>query len=242
MTPGRRSGSENGPDDFSRYDMGYMVFGGMFIAALVACNLIFLKFFSWDTGVFGLTFTQSVGILPYPITFLITDILSECYGTRRANAVVLSGFVASLFVLLIVTIADSTSAASFSRLSDQEFHKTFGMFGVGVFASMGAYLAAQFIDIRIFRFWRRLTKGRHLWLRNNGSTMVSQVVDTVSVLGLLCLFGALPWSKFWLLALNGILFKWFIALCDTPFFYAAVFGMRRLFPEQMAAREAEELR
>ena len=227
---------------FDGYERLYVLLAGLFIAALVSCNLIFLKFFEWDTGVFGLTFVQSVGILPYPITFLVTDILSECYGTKRAQAVVTAGFAASVLALGIVFVGDATSAVDFSPLSDDEFHKAFGMFGVGVLASMAAYLAAQYLDVRVFRFWRRLTDNRHLWLRNIGSTTISQVVDTAAVLGLLCLFGAIGWGRFGALFLNGILFKWLFAAADTPLFYGATALMRRWFPEQVAACAAEELR
>jgi len=234
--------TEPGRNTFDGYEKGFVLLAGLFIAALVSCNLIFLKFFEWETGFFGLTFAQSVGILPYPVTFLVTDILSECYGTKRAQAVVTTGFAASIFVLGIVFVADSTTAAGFSPLSDEEFHKAFGMFGVGVVASMSAYLAAQYLDVRVFRFWRRLTDDRHLWLRNIGSTTLSQVVDTASVLGLLCLFGAIEWGRFGALFLNGVLFKWLFAAADTPLFYGAVALMKRWFPEQVAACAAEELR
>ena len=217
------------------YERFYVYLAAIFIAALVACNLIFLKFFRWETPIEGLVFVQSVGILAYPVTFLVTDILSEAYGSKRANAVVTAGFIASLFVLGLVYISDRTSAVASSPLSDAEFHKTFGLFGVGVAASMVAYLAAQYIDIRLFRFWRKLTKGKHLWVRNNFSTMLSQVVDTASVVGLLCAFGALPWSKFTLLFVNGVIFKWIVALLDTPFFYAASAWLRKRFPEQVEA-------
>jgi queuosine precursor transporter len=230
-----------GPPGFDGYERLYVLLAALFIASLISCNLIFLKFFTWDTGLFGLTFVQSVGILPYPITFLVTDILSECYGTKRAQAVVTAGFAASVFVLGIVWVADASTAVDFSPLDDAEFHRAFGMFGVGVLASMAAYLAAQYLDVRIFRFWRRLTDGRHLWLRNIGSTTLSQVVDTAAVLGLLCAFGALSWAQFGALFLNGVLFKWVFAAADTPLFYGATALMKRWFPEQVAAAEREEL-
>ena len=70
--------------------MGFLILAGLFIASLVTCNLIFRKFFAWDVG--GMTFEQSVGLLPYPITFLVTDMISEIYGKRKANLVVFSGF------------------------------------------------------------------------------------------------------------------------------------------------------
>jgi len=200
----------------------------VFIASLVAGNLIFQKFFQWTP--FGLyTFELSVGILPYPVTFLITDIVAEIYGRRRADQIVIAGFIASLFVLALVMVANAVPQTAWSPVSDQEFSRVFGLFGPAVFASMTAYLSAQLIDIRVFHFWKRLTKGRHLWLRNNASTIVSQLVDTSAVLLLLCAFGVIEWERFPALLENGFLFKMLVALVDTPLFYLAAFLLRKWF-------------
>jgi uncharacterized integral membrane protein (TIGR00697 family) len=206
----------------------YLILAGLFIAALVSCNLIFQKFFSWSP--FGLyTFEISVGIIPYPITFLVTDIISEIYGRKKANQVVMAGLFASVFVLGIVMVAESVAATSWSPVDDGTFSKVFGLTGVAVGASMLAYLLAQFIDIRVFHFWKRLTKGKHLWLRNNGSTFTSQLVDTATVLGLLCWVGAIEWDKFGILLLNGFLFKVLMAMIDTPILYVATGCIRKKF-------------
>ncbi|MFQ6611217.1 MAG: queuosine precursor transporter, partial [Fidelibacterota bacterium] len=116
-----------------------------------------------------------------------------------------------------------------SPVGNEVFHKVFGLFGPAVFASMMAYLTAQFIDIRIFHFWKRLTNGRHLWLRNNGSTIFSQLVDTSAVILLLCTFGVIDWSKFASLLANGFLFKVIVAMLDTPLFYICAFALRKHF-------------
>ena len=107
---------------------------------------------------------------------------------------------------------------------------------------MAAYLVAQYLDIRFFVFWRRLTRGRHLWLRNNASTITSQVLDTAVVNGLLVVMGAagVTWARFPTLFWNGVLFKWAVALADTPIFYAAVILLRRRFGPEVEAVEAEE--
>ncbi|WP_100804389.1 queuosine precursor transporter [Ulvibacter sp. MAR_2010_11] len=209
-----------------------LILGALFIASLVVSNLIFQKFFSWDF--FGLyTFEISVGILPYPVTFLITDIISEVYGKKKANQVVTAGIFASFFSLLIVYVSAAVPATDWSPISDALFDKVFGATAVAVFASMMAYLLAQYIDISIFHFWKRLTKGKHLWLRNNFSTFLSQFVDTFTVLALLCSFGKIDWALFAPLLLSGFLFKVLIALLDTPFLYAAVFAFRKRFGLKM---------
>jgi len=206
----------------------FLFLAAVFIAALVASNLIFQKFFTWTP--FGLyTFEISVGILPYPVTFLVTDIISEIYGRRRADQIVITGLFASMFILLIILVADAVPQTAWSPVTDAIFHQVFGLFGPAIFASMAAYLTAQFIDIRVFHFWKRFTKGRHLWLRNNGSTIFSQLVDTSIVLLLLCLTGAIEWSRFWGLLENGFLFKVMVALADTPILYFAVWVLRGAF-------------
>jgi len=124
----------------------YIVLGGIFIASLVTANLIFQKFFTWTP----------VGILPYPITFLVTDIISELYGKKKADQLVISGLVASLFVMVVVIIANLLPATSWLPVSGETFHKVLGLFGPAVFASMVAYLTAQFIDIRVFHFWKKI--------------------------------------------------------------------------------------
>lgn len=206
----------------------YLALAALFITSLVVSNLIFQKFFSWDF--FGLyTFEISVGILPYPITFLITDIISEVYGKQKANQVVTGGIFASLFSLMIIYAADFVPATAWSPIGDSLFSKVFGATGIAVFASMMAYLLAQYVDIQLFHFWKKLTDGKHLWLRNNFSTFMSQFVDTFAVLFLLCSFNKIEWELFGTLLLSGFLFKVLIALLDTPFLYIAVYWMRKRF-------------
>lgn len=225
------------------YETAFVYLAGMFIAALVVCNLVVQKFFLWEP--FGIRnwFILSAGILPYPLTFLVTDILSECYGKKRANQVVLSGLVASVFVLGVVTLADhvrSIGAVDLRTgehidgpLFDQWFHQIFGTTGRAIFASMAAYLIAQLVDIQVFHFWRRLTDGKHLWLRNNGSTVFSQLVDTSLVVTLL-FYGTAQQSNIPQMILAGWSFKAIAALVDTPFFYLAVWWWRRKWPIAVA--------
>ena len=210
----------------------YLILAGIFIASLVSCNLIFQKFFQieiWVPFIGNYTFEQSVGLLPYPITFLVTDIISEIYGRKKANQVVTAGLIASIFMLLVVTISDFMPAAPWSPVNGATFHQVFGLSGAAVFASMMAYLFAQYIDIRIFHFWKKLTNGKHLWLRNNASTIFSQFIDTFSILVLLCIFNVLPWDRFSILLINGFIFKVFFAAFDTPLFYLSSWYLKKKF-------------
>ena len=212
----------------SQAQLIYLILAALFIASLVTSNLIFQKFFYWEP--FNLyRFEISVGILPYPITFLITDILSEVYGKKKANQVVIAGIFASFFSMLIILIADYVPAINSSPIDNTTFSKVFGLSPLAVLASMLAYLFAQFIDIRIFHFWKHLTKGKHLWLRNNFSTFFSQFIDTFTVLFLLCSFKILPWNIFTGLLISGFLFKIIVAAFDTPILYLIVFLFRKKF-------------
>ncbi|MGY5354687.1 queuosine precursor transporter [Wenyingzhuangia sp. IMCC45467] len=206
----------------------YLILATLFITSLVVSNLIFQKFFYWEP--FGwYRFEISVGILPYPITFLITDTISEIYGKKKANQVVIVGIFASVFSMFIIYIASQVPAIESSAINDNTFNKVFGLSPLGVLASMLAYLTAQFIDIKIYHFWKNYTKGKHLWLRNNFSTFTSQLIDTSLVVGLLCLFKVFPWSSFIPFVISGFLFKIIIALLDTPILYLIVYYMRRKF-------------
>lgn len=218
----------------------YFILGALFICSLVVSNLIFQKFFYWDF--FGLyTFEISVGILPYPITFLITDLISEIYGKKKANQVVTAGIFASLFSLLIVVVANAVPATDWSPVGDGIFKTVFGATVVAVFSSMMAYLIAQYIDIQIFHFWKKITQGKHLWLRNNFSTFFSQFIDTFTVLFLLCSFGKIDWALFGTLLLGGFLFKVLIAICDTPFLYLGVYFFRKRFGLKMGEELGETI-
>ncbi|MGY0393460.1 queuosine precursor transporter [Bizionia sp. KMM 8389] len=211
----------------------YLLLTALFITSLVVSNLIFQKFFSWkpfNLTVFGTSlFEISVGILPYPITFLMTDLISEIYGKKAANQVVVLGIFASLFSMLIIYTAGAVPATSWSPVNDSLFNTVFGNTAIAVLASMLAYLFAQFIDIQIYHFWKRLTKGKHLWFRNNFSTFFSQFVDTSTILLLLCSFNIIPWDKFVGLLIAGFLFKVLIAIIDTPFLYLGVYLFRKRF-------------
>ena len=225
----------------STADRIYLFLAALFITSLVVSNLIFQKFFYWypfSVRLFGSNlFELSVGILPYPITFLITDLISEIYGKKKANQVVTAGIFASFFSIVILLIAQAVPAIPASPVDDATFDKVFALSPLAVLASMLAYLFAQYIDIRIYHFWKNLTRGKMLWLRNNFSTFASQFIDTFTVIVLLCSFGVLPWSLFWGLLVSGVLFKILVAALDTPLLYLLVF----LFRKKFNLKENEEI-
>ncbi len=205
-------------------DILYLFLATLFITALIVCNLIANKFISVNLGF--KVFTISAGILPYPITFLITDILSEIYGRKRTNQVVMMGFFALIFTLFILWLGSQFSSIETSPLSDDLYQKAYGNSWRVIASSMAAYIVAQMVDVRLFHFWKRVTGGKHLWLRNNASTLVSQLVDTTLVV-LVLFAGELEWSTIGGYIKDGWLFKALVALIDTPFLYAATWMIRK---------------
>ncbi len=219
----------------------FLTLAAVFIAALIACNLIFRKFFVWEIPALGLIglnpqMELSVGILAYPVTFICTDVLSEFYGRRRVSQLVTAGFFASVFVVGLVMLSNWLPAAGWSAVDDATFDLVFGIQSVAVTASMCAYLGAQYLDIRLFHYWKRRTAGRHLWLRNNASTFTSQLVDTILVNTVLAFLGAeeITMERLPVLIANGVVFKWFVAVVDTPLVYGAVWFMKN----RLGIREA----
>jgi len=211
----------------------YLLLAGLFITSLVVSNLIFQKFFYWyplDIKLLGNSlFELSVGVLPYPITFLITDLISEIYGKKRANQVVITGIFASFFSMGILLIANEVPAIKNSPIDDETFNQVFALSPIAALASMISYFLAQFVDIRIYHFWKNLTQGKMLWLRNNFSTFSSQLIDSLLVVGLLSIFGVLEWKLFWGLVISGFLFKIIVAALDTPLLYLFVGIFRKTF-------------
>lgn len=211
----------------------FLYLAALFITSLVVSNLIFQKFFYWqpfEAMIFGIPlFELSVGILPYPITFLITDLISEIFGQKKANQVVVAGIFASFFSIGILLLADFVPAIQSSPIDNETFSQVFSLSPLAVLASMIAYLFAQFIDIKLYHYWKKVTQGKHLWLRNNFSTFASQFLDTFIVILLLCLFGVLPWDLFLGLVVSGFIFKVLVAAIDTPFLYLSVYLIRKRF-------------
>ena len=237
-----------------RRERVFLVLSGLFLGTLAMLNILgitrFIKLFEidFDSATAGTTvFAVAVGVLPYPMTFLCTDFISELYGRRRANAVVWVGLVLNLWVICILWIggalpgfesvgADGAIVADAAGRLPVFFEVRTLAFGA-VTASMVAYLVAQLVDVQVFHFWKRLTKGKHLWLRNNGSTLVSQLVDTTAVILITHFYAkALPidpdqeiWVQLWVFIGTGYAFKLVAALIDTvPFMLGTRFLVRYL--------------
>lgn len=215
----------------NRAEQLYLLLAGIFLGALVMTNAIAGKFFV----LFGQEL--SCGIIAYPVTFLATDLISELYGKKRASLVVKVGFAVSIFVTLVVWLANLAPIFDRSPVDQQSFNIVFGLLPGIVLGSMIAYLTAQFVDVQLFEFWRDLTKGKHLWLRNNASTVFSQMVDTVLVVTIALVIwpmvdgnantSPLDTETWWGIVIGQYLFKAAIALIDTPLFYLLTSSLKR---------------
>ncbi len=214
----------------------FLVLAGLFLGTLTMLNILGVTRFidlSFSIPLTDLRIPMiiAVGALPYPVTFLCTDFLSEFYGQRRANTVVLVGLLLNAWVVVVLWAGGAVpgTEAPGAEQSGVFFEVRRLAFGT-VTASMAAYLAAQLIDVRLFHFWKSLTRGRHLWLRNNGSTMVSQLVDTSAVILITHYYAsALPLvagrpvgAQLLEFIAAGYVFKLLVAAVDTLPFYAGV--------------------
>lgn len=239
------------PQIVSRREATYAFMAALFVVALVLTNVIGTKLFVVDlglptTGFWGwicapLNFfegeTLTSGILTYPLTFLLTDLVSEIWGKRRASRMVIFGFVMSLMMLGVLQMAVHLSPSPFWTQSSyglddaaqmqNAFAAVFANPGVLLGASMLAYLVAQLFDVRLYHFWWRVTRGRHMWIRNNGSTGISQLVDTIIVNGIFLHFGTgfgpeNGWDFDRIVHVIWVvyLFKVMLAVIDTPLIYA----------------------
>jgi uncharacterized PurR-regulated membrane protein YhhQ (DUF165 family) len=272
----------------ARRERVFLVLAGLFLGSLTMLNILgisrFLVLFSidatetgravswgqWASTAEGWSFALAIGVLPYPVTFLCTDLISEFYGRRRANWVVTVGFLLNVWVVFILYIGgimpqipvmdpqtglpplDSVSVID-GNISDPNsfaFYQIRALTFGAVTASMIAYLAAQFCDVYLFHFWKRLTKGKHLWLRNNGSTIVSQAVDTVAVILITHFYAhALPIpadlpaneliQKLLMFIITGYVFKLVIALFDTIPFYLITAILKRYLEFDPMTEHAE---
>ena len=272
MSPPRQSAPIT-PELYERRERVFLVFAGVFLGSMTMLNILGITRFV-HIGPLAL----AIGVLPYPLTFLCTDFISEFYGRRRAAFVVWVGLLLNIIVLLFLWIGHMLPGIEESvRPAWQpegswnpppwqtlRFPAAIPLFGgdaveqidlfeivfrctrATVFASMIAYLAAQFCDVFLFHFWKGVTKGRHLWVRNNGSTMASQLIDATAVI-----FIAF-WAQFVsgektlaaMLTLVGCnyLFKVAVAALDTIPFYIGVHFLRRyLRMDPLAEHTAPEM-
>ncbi len=235
--------SSGGPSQHQR-DILFLSLVGVFITSLVIGNIVgttkFITLFSFDMPEWLQALTPSlvrdgsiyvmsipVGLIAYPFTFLATDLISELFGRKKAQLVVWIGFFLNMYMIFIMSVGhwfpDTYGVSGGLNL----FEGVYEFVIANTVSSMIAYLIAQSVDVRLFHFWKRVTKGKYLWLRNNGSTMFSQLIDSTTILSILYFSGNLGENvtglgALGILIINSYIFKFFFALFDTPLAYLGI--------------------
>ncbi len=191
----------------------------LIITSIIICNIQVVKL----VNLFG--FTATLGNVLYGSIFFSTDVLGEFYGKREARKGVTLGFLALLIATIYMQIALLFKPSS-QDFSQPHLKALFSLFPRIASGSILAYLFSQYHDVWAFHFWRRLTKGKYLWLRNNLSTMVSQFIDSF-IFCFVAFWGVYSLSVWKDILLTTYFLKWIVALLDTPFIYFARFLYRK---------------
>ncbi|AIY89200.1 queuosine precursor transporter [Geoglobus acetivorans] len=217
---------------FALITLAYRLFGrvGLYVwigMAIILANIQVAKLIEF----FGLM--TAMGNIIYGSTFLATDILAEKYGKKYARKGVFIGFFVLIATTIIMQITLAFTPAPEDAL-DPALQQIFGFMPDVTIASLTAYLISQLHDVWAFHFWKEKTKGRFLWLRNNASTLVSQLIDNATFTLLFFvvfnpeLFAELGWQGIWEIFITSYIMKFVVALMDTPFIYLAT----RIKPEE----------
>lgn len=235
-----------------RQECVYMILAGIFLGTLGIINMLGLSRFvdlSFNLGNWTVPMMIPLGVLPYPITFLCTDIISEFYGKARANTLVWIGLGVNLWIFFIVwlggVLPPHVDVLPLHSHPEYTFFTMRTLTMGAIIGSMIAYLIAQLLDVHIFHFCKELTKGKHLWLRNNISTLISQFVDTLIVISvtyyfsreILHLNAQSPFDNLFKIILSAYSFKVIVALLDTIPFYLAVSFLKSYFGHTLPHEE-----
>lgn len=198
----------------SRKDTVYVILAGIFITNAVVAELIGGKLIDVGPAV------MSIGILPWPIVFVTTDLINEYFGekgVRRLSIITASLIAYTFFVLYFAMKIPSTGISS---VSTSQFNAVFGQSQLIIVGSIIAFLVSQLIDVSIFHFFKRRTGSKMIWLRSTGSTVISQLFDSFIVLGIaFWLPGIMDTKTFFLSAITGYTVKLVIAVLMTPLIY-----------------------
>lgn len=217
----------------SRRNLVYIILAGLFITNAVVAELIGSKLIQIGP------FIMSIGIIPWPIVFLTTDIINEHYGRVgvRKLSLITAGLIAYAFVILLLAIK-VPAAIGISTVTDEQFYAVFGQSLWIIVGSLVAFIISQLVDVSIFWMLRDKTGGKMIWLRSTGSTAISQLIDTFVVLGIaFWLPGKMTTAVFLNAALTGYTFKLIIAVALTPLIYLG----HNLIEKYLGNEETEKL-
>ncbi|HUF09654.1 MAG TPA: queuosine precursor transporter [Rhodothermales bacterium] len=219
----------------------FVVCSAVFLTALVIAEATASKFFTafelpFTITILGQEFTRVImtaGVLAFPVTFIVTDVMNEYYGKKGIRFVTLVGMAMIIFEFLLLQLAMAVPVDPISPVSQDSFTQVFGASQRIIFGSLVAYLVGQFADITLFHWLRKLTSGRHLWLRATGSTFGSQFLDTFIVL-VIAFAGQLSIGAIIAITIFNYAYKFIIAIAITPLIYLAHWGMDKYLGHKTA--------
>lgn len=220
--------------ELTRSQKLFVFCAAVFLTALVVAEATAGKFFTAfelprGIVIFGVTFNEVImtaGVIAFPVTFIVTDLINEYYGKKGIRFVTFLGMVMIGFEFALLQVAMAVPTAPVSPVSGEAFTAVFGATGRVIFGSMTAYLIGQLVDIHLFHRLRKLTAGRMLWLRATGSTFGSQFIDTFAVL-VVAFWGQLGFQEILAITLFNYAYKFVIAVVITPVIYLAHWAMDR---------------
>lgn len=220
---------------FSRRDLLFLVLSGFFVTNAIVAELIGGKLIEMGPWI------MSIGVIPWPVVFLTTDLINEYFGKAAVRRLTFMTVGMIIYAFVIVFSAMYVSAAKVSPVTDEQFNAVFGQSLWILAGSVTAFAVSQLVDVFVFWAFRKKTGGRMLWLRATGSTAVSQLIDTVVILGIaFYLPGKLGTQDFFKLVGANYAYKFLIAVALTPFLYLLHHIIDRFLGKTEAERLIEE--
>ena len=212
----------------TRKDFVFVILAGIFITNAVTAELIGGKLIQIGP------FVMSIGILPWPIVFLTTDLINEYFGEKGVKklSLITACLIAYAFVILLVSIG-IPAAKGISPVSNEQFQAVFGQSMWIIVGSIIAFMFSQLIDVTVFWFFKNKTGDQKIWLRTTGSTIISQLFDSFIVLGIaFWLPGKINFDTFISSALTGYTFKLIIAIVLTPLIYLGHYAIKKYLADE----------
>lgn len=226
---------------WNRFDRAHKIYvwmAGIFVTCLIIANLIGSLLFSFRLPFLADPVLLSAGIIPFPVTFILTDLLNEFYGKEGARFVTWLGFGMSILVFLLLSVGTLLPVPADSPMPQNVYFIVSTQYSGMFIASLTAYLIGQMLDIQVFHLFRRITKHRLIWVRATGSTVVSQLFDSLIVTSI-AFWGQMPLEKILHLAAGNYTWKFIIAVGITPLLYLGHAALQKLIPRQEATLEAD---
>jgi hypothetical protein len=198
----------------SRRDIVYLALAGFFVTNAILGELTGGKLFTFGP------FTLSIGVIPWPVVFIATDLINEYFGREGVKRLTFMTIGLIVYAFVVVFLAIQVPAASFSPVTDAQFYAVFGQSLWIIVGSVVAFAVSQLVDVFIFWLVRHRTGGKLLWMRATGSTVVSQLIDSIVIIGIaFWLPGKIQTSEFLTVAASNYSFKLIVALSVTPLLY-----------------------